>query len=150
MEKRIYEGYEIIKTCDITNYEIVLGEKKFNNTQEYAVWYCYDKTNYDYGEFFNDKYRALLYYFEIINQYSDYEMGQLKQSYEKRVKSNKTQLKELIGKKIKIINMEGEPQYTNKTGYVKFIDDFNQIHGTWGGCAIIPEIDSYEIIKEDK
>ena len=51
-----------------------------------------------------------------------------------------------IGDKIRIINMEGEPQYTGKTGIVKHIDSIGQIHGTWGGCALQPENDEYEII----
>ena len=43
--------------------------------------------------------------------------------------------------------MAGEPQYTNKVGTVTDIDDIGQIHGTWGGCAIIPEEDKFEIIE---
>ena len=45
-----------------------------------------------------------------------------------------------VGDKIKIITMQGEPQYTNREGVVTHIDDAGQIHGTWGGCAVIPEI----------
>ena len=52
-----------------------------------------------------------------------------------------------IGDKIKIIHMEGEPQYANREGVVTQIDDDGQIHGTWGGCAIIPEVDTYVIMK---
>lgn len=52
-----------------------------------------------------------------------------------------------IGDTIKIIRMEGEPQYTGKIGIVEFVDDANQIHGTWGGCALIPGVDLFEIIK---
>ena len=52
-----------------------------------------------------------------------------------------------IGDTIKIIKMEGEPQYTDREGIVTHIDDAGQIHGTWGGCAIIPEVDNYIIIK---
>ena len=52
-----------------------------------------------------------------------------------------------VGDKIKIIKMVGEPQYTNREGLVTHIDDAGQIHGTWGGCAVIPEIDSYVILK---
>ena len=55
---------------------------------------------------------------------------------------------ELIGKKIRIIEMTGEPQYTGKEGIVERIDDIGQIHGTWGGCAIIPEYDEFEVVKE--
>lgn len=54
----------------------------------------------------------------------------------------------LKGDKIRIIRMEGEPQYTGKIGIVEFVDDENQIHGTWGGCALIPGVDEFEIIKE--
>lgn len=43
---------------------------------------------------------------------------------------------QLIGKKVKIIQMHGEPQYTGKIGVVTDVDDIGQIHGTWGGCAL--------------
>ena len=52
-----------------------------------------------------------------------------------------------IGDTIKIINMEGEPRYTNREGVVTHIDDAGQIHGTWGGCAIIPEVDEFIILE---
>lgn len=52
-----------------------------------------------------------------------------------------------IGDKIKILSMQDEPQYDGKTGIVEFIDDIGQIHGSWGGCALIPEVDKYEIIR---
>ena len=51
-----------------------------------------------------------------------------------------------VGDKIKIIKMEGEPQYTSREGVVTHIDDVGQIHGTWGGCAIVPEVDAYIVI----
>lgn len=51
------------------------------------------------------------------------------------------------GTRIKIIKMINEPQYSGKEGTVAFIDDEGQLHGTWGGCAIIPNIDTFEIIK---
>ena len=44
--------------------------------------------------------------------------------------------------------MSGEPQYCGKTGYVTHIDSMEQIHGTWGGCAIIPSEDSFTIIEK--
>jgi len=55
-----------------------------------------------------------------------------------------------VGDKIKIISMNGEPQYTGKVGVVDFIDDMGQIHGTWGGCAIIPDVDSFEIVNDNQ
>lgn len=54
-----------------------------------------------------------------------------------------------VGDKIKIIKMVGEPQYTNREGLVTHIDDAGQIHGTWGGCAIIPEVDTFVILNHD-
>ena len=53
-----------------------------------------------------------------------------------------------IGTKIKIIYMDGEPQYTGRNGIVTHIDDAGQIHGTWGGCAIVPEVDDFEILED--
>lgn len=55
----------------------------------------------------------------------------------------------LIGKKIRIIDMKGEPQYAGKEGVVTHIDDAGQIHGTWGGCALV-EGDRYEFIDNDE
>ena len=52
-----------------------------------------------------------------------------------------------IGYTIKIIKMEGEPYYKDRRGVVTHIDDASQIHETLGGCAIIPEIDTYIIVK---
>ena len=51
-----------------------------------------------------------------------------------------------IGDRIKIIHMEGEPNYKNREGVVTHIDDVGQIHGTWGGCAIISKKDTYIIL----
>lgn len=53
---------------------------------------------------------------------------------------------DIIGKEIEIINMEGEPQYTGKRGFVKKIDSLGQLHGTWGSCAIIPENDTWKFL----
>lgn len=40
-----------------------------------------------------------------------------------------------VGDKIRIIFMNGEPQYSGKIG-------------SWGGCALIPGTDKFEIIKD--
>lgn len=53
------------------------------------------------------------------------------------------------GDYIRIIEMRGEPQYSGKLGRVTVIDSIGQLHGTWGGLAIIPGEDSFEIIKEE-
>ena len=52
-----------------------------------------------------------------------------------------------IGDKIRIIEMSGEPQYTGREGIVKYIDDAGQIHGDWGGCALIPDEDVWEVLE---
>ena len=56
--------------------------------------------------------------------------------------------KTLVGATIRIVTMEGEPQYTDRVGVVESVDDIGQIHGTWGGCAIIPETDDYVVLKK--
>ena len=52
-----------------------------------------------------------------------------------------------VGDKIRIIRMEGEPQYTGKEGIVEYIDDAGQLHGSWGGLAILPDEDEWEVVK---
>lgn len=52
-----------------------------------------------------------------------------------------------VGDTITIIQMDGEPKYTGRTGVVTCIDDIGQLHGTWGGCAVIPGVDGFEISK---
>lgn len=52
-----------------------------------------------------------------------------------------------VGDKIRIISMEGEPNYAGKEGVVEFIDGIGQLHGTWGGLAVIPGEDDFVIIK---
>lgn len=54
-----------------------------------------------------------------------------------------------VGDKVKILCMQHEPQYTGKEGIITRIDDAGQIHGTWGGCALIVGIDIF-VILEDK
>ena len=53
-----------------------------------------------------------------------------------------------IGDTIKIIKMKGEPQYADRVGVITHIDDAGQIHGTWGGCAIVPEIDEFIVLGD--
>lgn len=55
-----------------------------------------------------------------------------------------------VGDTIRIIYMEGEPQYTGREGVVRSIDDIGQLHGSWGGLAIIPGKDLFEIINLQK
>lgn len=51
-----------------------------------------------------------------------------------------------VGDTIRIIHLSGEDtRYDGRTGVVTHIDSMGQLHGTWGGLAIIPEEDKYEI-----
>lgn len=63
----------------------------------------------------------------------------------------KTNYDYLIGKKIKITNMEGEWNYIGREGIVENISGGGslgyQLHGTWGGLAVLLGVDSYEVIE---
>ena len=54
-----------------------------------------------------------------------------------------------IGDKIRIIDMKGEDQYNGRDGVIEYIDGLDQLHGTWGDLAIIPEEDLIEVINND-
>ena len=55
-----------------------------------------------------------------------------------------------VGDKIRIIHMEDRylpnNEYDGKEGYVTSIDDMGQLHGTWGGLAVIPEEDEFIVL----
>jgi len=54
-----------------------------------------------------------------------------------------------IGDKIRIIGMKGEDHYNGREGIIEYIDGLDQLHGTWGGLAIIPEEDLIEVINSE-
>ena len=54
-----------------------------------------------------------------------------------------------VGDKIKIIDMKGEDHYNGREGVIEYIDGLNQLHGTWGSLAIIPEEDFVEVINDE-
>ncbi len=54
-------------------------------------------------------------------------------------------MKVKIGDKLKIISMFCQAEYNSKTGTVTEIKE-GLIYGTWGKCAIIPNIDCFEFI----
>jgi hypothetical protein len=56
-------------------------------------------------------------------------------------------MKHLIGKEIRIISMFGEPGYGDRKGIVKSVDSMGQLHGSWGGLAVNPEVDEFEVIE---
>lgn len=48
-----------------------------------------------------------------------------------------------VGDKVHIVFMKGEPEYNGREGKVTCVDDIGQLHGTWGGLALIPGTDVY-------
>lgn len=55
-----------------------------------------------------------------------------------------------VGDKIRIIYMSGEPHYTGRVGVVEVVDAIGQLHGTWGGLAVIDGEDEYEVVERAK
>lgn len=51
-----------------------------------------------------------------------------------------------VGDAIHIFEMGGEPDYADREGIVEAIDAAGQLHGTWGGLAVIPETDFFKKI----
>lgn len=59
-----------------------------------------------------------------------------------------------VGDKIRIISMDDcggkdtqAREYNGKEGVVEHIDSIGQLHGTWGGLAVNPECDVFEVIN---
>ena len=53
-----------------------------------------------------------------------------------------------VGDKVRIIHLKGEDnRYDGKEGVIEYIDSMGQLHGTWGGLAIIPEEDEFIWLK---
>lgn len=53
-----------------------------------------------------------------------------------------------VGDRIRIIQLKGEgSRYQGAEGTVTLIDSIGQLHGTWGGLAVIPEEDEFEILN---
>lgn len=53
-----------------------------------------------------------------------------------------------VGDKIRILRLD-DPysyDYPGRVGTVTYIDSLGQLHGTWGGLAVIPGEDEFEII----
>ena len=52
-----------------------------------------------------------------------------------------------LGKKIRINHLQGEDgRYDGKEGVVTRIDDMGNLHGSWGGLAVIVEEDDLSVI----
>lgn len=56
-----------------------------------------------------------------------------------------------VGDKIRVIKMYGEDARhfdRDCCGVVEYIDDIGQLHGTWGGLAVMPEVDEFVILEQ--
>ena len=57
-----------------------------------------------------------------------------------------------VGDRVRIIRLDDcgydtqARSYSGREGVITEIDGVGQLHGTWGGLAIIPGIDEFEII----
>ena len=52
------------------------------------------------------------------------------------------------GMKVRIIHLEGEDnRYDDKEGVIEYVDAIGQLHGSWGGLAIIPDVDKFEVLS---
>lgn len=59
-----------------------------------------------------------------------------------------------IGDTIRITRMSNDGgndlqarKYNGRSGVVEHIDSIGQLHGTWGGLALIPGVDKYKILR---
>jgi len=60
----------------------------------------------------------------------------------------------MVGDTIRIIRMDDNDgkdrqatRMNGREGVIEHIDSMNQLHGTWGGLAVVPDIDDFVIIK---
>lgn len=52
------------------------------------------------------------------------------------------------GMKVRIIHLEGEDnRYDGREGVIEYVDAIGQLHGSWGGLAIIPDADDFEVLS---
>lgn len=53
-----------------------------------------------------------------------------------------------VGDHIRIKHLFGEgTRYDGREGTIELIDDLGQLHGTWGGLAVIVEQDEIDILR---
>lgn len=56
-----------------------------------------------------------------------------------------------VGEKILIVQLDDpyDSSYSGRVGVIEYIDDIGQLHGTWGGLAVIPGVDQIQHITDD-
>ena len=54
-----------------------------------------------------------------------------------------------IGMKILIIHVVDDiVDYSGRVGVITHIDDIGQLHGTWGGIGLLPELDDFIVVEK--
>ena len=54
-----------------------------------------------------------------------------------------------VGMIIFIIHIPNEDEdYFGKVGVIEHIDDLGQLHGSWGGLALIPNVDEFVVVGD--
>ena len=60
-----------------------------------------------------------------------------------------------VGDRIRIVRMDGEPEYYGREGVIehishacKIVGDPEEFHGTWGFKPVYPDLDKIEIIQQ--
>ena len=105
-----------------------------NNAQPLADGVCCNKCNE----------RVLIMRMMMVAyQYAD---AKGKEHFKQKAREHNSDHPAVVGAKCLIVDMEGEPNYNGCIGTITHIDDAKQIHGTWGGCAIIPDTDIYIVL----
>ena len=55
-----------------------------------------------------------------------------------------------VGMKIFIIHIVDDAEdYFGRVGFITHIDDIGQLHGTWGGLALVPDLDNFIVVEEE-
>jgi len=55
-------------------------------------------------------------------------------------------MEDYAGRKMRILHMDGEPQYTGKEGVITKVQCDGSWRGTWGGLSVYPDEDEWEEI----
>ena len=55
-----------------------------------------------------------------------------------------------VGMKILIINVVDDfVDYSGKVGAITHIDDIGQLHGSWGGVVLVPDLDEFVTVGDE-
>ena len=54
-----------------------------------------------------------------------------------------------VGMKLLIIHVVDDiVDYSGRVGTITHIDDIRQLHGTWGGLALVPDLDDFVVVGD--